>query len=125
MLSINYRFDTSRPSRGGMKFSFAETADAATKPVRGNGPVWNGITPPTTAIMDNSTDVLAFIDGLIGTTWAAWSLWYVMPSNGGSSYYKLLPAMLPNAVRKIDGHKAQLLCGRAESGEHYDARVDL
>ena len=107
-----------------MRFGFADTQDKVMPPVQGKGATFNGITAGHHVVVDSSRDAFEFIDSTIGRTWDAWSLWYVMPANGNSEYYKLMGAA-PNKLKKQDGHPAQCLCGRTVDGKMFDADVVL
>ena len=126
MLEISYRFDTNRSSRSGMRFTFDDTTENAHAERRGSGETYNGMTPTTSIVVDNSADALKFIDNHVGQSWSAWSLWYVMPSDGSSEFYHLAAHMsTATQMKKKLGHTAQRICGRSNFGETYDANVKL
>lgn len=126
MLAISYRFDTNRSSRSGMRFTFDDTTEDARSERREPGETYNGMTPTTSIVVDTSTDALAFIDKHVGQSWSAWSLWYVMPSDGSDEFYYLAAHMsTPAQMKKKLGHMAQRICGRSSLGETYDANVTL
>jgi hypothetical protein len=126
MLEISYRFDTNRSSRSGMRFSFDDTVEAARAEHCGTGETYNGLTPTTSIVVDNSTDAMAFINRHVGQSWPSWSLWYVMPSDGSGEFYHLAAHMSTVAqMKKKLGHAAQRICGQSNVGETYDANVKL
>jgi hypothetical protein len=114
-----------------MRFDLRDTDRPPAAKRRDPGPVYNGITPATFIIVDNTTDALEFIDYHIGSSWAEWSLWWLMPENElMKCYYALLPIFLPDSTKKVGRrgevkHTAQLLCGRTRDGGFFDAKVKL
>lgn len=122
MLAISYSFNTNKPSKAGMKFSFVEVD----KPCNASrsGPAFNGVTPSETQTVTNSTEALEFLTACIGRTWPEWSLLWMMPEDGSEPFYRIIARALPNAAKKWDGCRMQVICGRTPNGE-IDAMVDL
>jgi len=115
MLTINYRFDTNRPSRSGMQFSFAETDTDETRTRR--GPTENGVTPSDVVTVSTAAEAHAALKNWIGSTWQAWALVLVHGKNGDPSYYRLISGILTKELKSSIGRHV-VICSHKPDGDY-------
>ena len=120
-LIINYRFNTNLPSRarGAMVFGIAETTRDPEPATRGGGPVVDGITPSTIAVVETPAEAFAFIDKIVGRTWDEWSLYRIRGSRGlpNTPEYHVFFTGHPATNGRISGQPARLICARYRDGQ--------